>query len=440
MNACKKTQALLFEKADHRVDPSVQTEVDAHLATCPHCKEVFAAWTGAVSRLRALPIEDISSVSERRIENEVLQASRARPRRRRAWLALAAGLAFALGAGWLSLRAKSPPPFARIETLWGSVTLSGAAMSQGAAIAPGGVLDIGGEGEVAVAVGRSAQVRLFGPGRLTLAGSLRAPVLRLDGGRLSLEVAHRQIGESFAVTTAHGRVEVRGTRFVVGYGAQGSYVHVDEGEVAAFRAGLAMPFAVRAGETFSLVEPRPLPPPAAAVAPEQPPCPAPMCSEAGARARRAMRAGNPGRALELVEQAMGQAASCPPEPRCLDELGYLRAEALQQAGRTEAAVAAYRSLNRPGATRAMRQNALYAEALLERHLGHDSDARQSLERAYAASPEGALAEESLAASLELAEPTSAAARALADRYVRRYPHGSAAPRARRILAGAAGPR
>jgi outer membrane protein assembly factor BamD (BamD/ComL family) len=109
---------------------------------------------------------------------------------------------------------------------------------------------------------------------------------------------------------------------------------------------------------------------------------------------------------------------------------------LRQAGRIEAAVAAYRALNRPGATRAMRQNALYAAGLLERRLGRSADARQSFEHAFAASPDGVLAEETLAALLELAQPGSAEARATAERYLARYARGSAAARARRLLSDA----
>jgi ferric-dicitrate binding protein FerR (iron transport regulator) len=442
MNACTKTRALLFENAGGRTGPAVRAELEAHLAICPHCKQVLAAWTWATSQLRALPIGEPSAVSLRRMENEVLRQTQTAPPalpRRRLWLALAAGLILAGGAVALSLRTGTPQPFARIETLWGRVTLSGVAMNRGAAIGPGGVLEIAAEGEASFTVGRAADARLFGPGRVALEGTRRGPRLRLDSGRLAVQLAHRQASESFAVTTAHGRVEVRGTRFVVGYNAQGSYVHVDDGEVAAFRAGAAGPFAVKAGETFSLAI-LPSPEPAPELAPEPRQCPKSSCAEAGARVRKAMRVGNPGRALDLVEQALGQAADCPPEARCLDELGYLRAEPLQQAGRIEAAVAAYRSLNRPGATRAMRQNALYSQALLERRLGHAADARQSFERALAASPEGALAEESMAAWLELLDPASADARAVAGRYWKSFPHGVAATRSRRILSAAPGAR
>jgi ferric-dicitrate binding protein FerR (iron transport regulator) len=452
MNACKQTQALLFEIADGRIAAAERAEVEAHVATCPHCQQVFAAWTPALPRWRGLAPDEPSAVSMRRMENEVLRQvhAAATPRTRRiGWLALAACVGLAALGGVFALRSLAPQPFARIQTLWGRVTLSGVAMTRGAAMGPGGVLEIAAEGEASFLVGRGAEVRLLGPGRVGFDGTARSPRLRLDGGRLAVQIAPRRADESFAVVTAHGRVEVRGTRFVVGYAEPSSYVHVDEGEVAAFRAGDATPFPVKAGDTFWLgraaeAEPEgdkgsPEPSSAPEVAPATAashPCPATRCTEAGLRARKAMRAGTPARAVDLVEQALGQFADCSPSQRCLDELGYLRAEALRLAGRLEAAVGAFRSLNRPGATRAMSQNALYAAAQLERRLGRTADARGSLERAYAAYPDGALAEEALAALLDLLEPASAEARATAERYLARFPQGVAAGRARSILVGA----
>jgi tetratricopeptide (TPR) repeat protein len=257
-----------------------------------------------------------------------------------------------------------------------------------------------------------------------------------------VEISHREVDETFVVATAHGSIEVRGTRFVVGYAEHGSYVHVEEGEVAAFRGGVAGPFAVKAGETFQFVgQPEgaassPTEAPATSIEPRR--CPPPNCSEVAGRARKAMRRGKPAQAIERVEEAlqMQKSGDCPAEPRCLDELGYLRAEALHQAGKIEAAVAAYRALNRSSATRAMRQNALYAAGLLERRLGRSADARQSFEQAFVADPDGALAEEALAGLLELPRPGSAEARAAAERYLTRYPHGVAAVRARRTLSDA----
>jgi hypothetical protein len=443
MNACKKTQALLFEKIDGRVDPALRAEMDAHVAICPHCKQTMVAWASALPRLRSLSTDEISAVSVRRMENEILRqlhgtaAPRSRPT---LWFALAAGLVVAIGVGMISLRSTTSQPLARIQTMWGRVTLSGVAMTKGAAMGPGGVLEIDAEGEAAFLVGRGAEVRLVGPGRVLFDGTTQNPRLRLDSGRIFVQLAHRRADESFHVTTAHGRVEVKGTRFVVGYGVQGSYVHVDDGEVAAFRRGSPEPFAVKAGATFLLkaeIPPEQSPLPAMDPAPPSEPrnCPKSTCGEEGSRARKAMRTGNPLRAIEVVDEALDKAADCAPTSRCLDELGYLRAEALRQAGRLDAAVAAFKSLNRAGATRAMRQNALYAAAQLERRQGRVDDARQSLERAYAANPDGALSEEALAGLFDLLEATGGDARAAAERYLSRFPQGAVAARARRILSG-----
>jgi len=451
MNACRKTQFLLFEKADGRLAAETRAEVDAHASTCPHCQQTFTAWTSALPRLRGQAPEELSAVTLRRMESEILRASRgvARPPSRRTLVfALAAGLALVIGVGVFSLRPKAAQPFARIQSMWGQVTLSGVAMTSGAAVGPGGVLEIASEGEATFLVGRSAEMRLMGPGRVAFDGTTKGPSLRLDSGRVLVQVAHREPDETFHVTTAHGRVEVKGTRFVVGYGAQGSYVHVEEGEVMAYRLGESKPWAVGAGSTFSLkaeksaTEGAPAaqtdssPGPTADPTPGPRSCANPACADESAKVRKAMRAGNAMRAIELVDETLAKFEDCAPTSRCLDELGYLRAEALRQAGRLDGAITAFKSLNRAGATRAMRQNALYAAAQLERTAGRDEAARQSLERAYAVHPDGALSEEALAGLLDL--PVAAGgpgddSRAAAVRYLARFPQGMAASRARRIL-------
>ena len=157
MNACRKTQSLLFEKADGRLAAEVRAEMDAHLAICPHCKQTFASWTSALPRLRSLaPDEispDISEVRLRRMESEIVRDlhSTAQPRARRTFVfALAAGLVLAIGVGVFWARPATSQPFARLQTLWGQVTLSGVAMSKGAVLGPGMVLDIAAEGEAAL--------------------------------------------------------------------------------------------------------------------------------------------------------------------------------------------------------------------------------------------------------------------------------------------------
>jgi hypothetical protein len=443
MNACRKTQALLFESADGQATLAVQAELEAHLGSCASCQQVFSTWTAALPRLRGLAPDELSVVSLRRMENLVLQQVPRKNAPARAWhlsrLAIAAGVALLVGATLWQVLSTRPQPFARIQTTWGRVTLSGVALTKGVVMGPGGVLEIAAEGEAAFQVGRSSEVQLVGPGRVVFAGSAAAPRLHLHSGRLAVQIAHRRAEETFTVLTTQGRVEVRGTRFVVGYGAAGSYVHVDEGQVMAFRQGAGAAVAVQAGETFPLSAEAPTklePPPVALPLVQPPTCSKAACDDVGGRARAAMRVGRPERAIEMVDHALANVAECVPVARCLDELGYLRAEALRQAGSLDAAVRAYKALNNTGTTRAMRQNALYAAAEIERRLGRSADARQSLERAWAAHPDGALAEESLSALLDVLESGSDELRSAAESYLRRYPRGMAAARARRILSGA----
>ena len=82
----------------------------------------------------------------------------------------------------------------------------------------------------------------------------------------------------------------------------------------------------------------------------------------------------------------------------------------------------------------MRQNALYAVAQIERRQGRMAAAAADFERALAAGPRGALHEDALVGAMESARAAGegARARALATRYLREFPHGLAAPAARRL--------
>src|SRR5262249_39916094 len=145
-----------------------------------------------------------------------------------------------------------------------------------------------------------------------------------------------------------------------------------------------------------------------------------VCQGSARAVRAAMRGGDPERALRMITDARRATpdddASCPGRAAaCSDELRVLHAEALNQAGRRDDAVAAYRALGGRGAPEAMRQNALYAAAQIERRQGNLAAATADFERAAAAAPRGALRDEALVGAMESAEAAgdAPAARALA---------------------------
>ncbi|HEX6836792.1 MAG TPA: hypothetical protein VF334_09480, partial [Polyangia bacterium] len=241
-----------------------------------------------------------------------------------------------------------------------------------------------------------------------------------------------------------GRVEVRGTRFVVMAKPVGSWVRVDEGRVTVFDHD-GGEWSVGAGETHEFVVPETPAPirPAAArpvrpAPPERHVCTSPpvACGPLTQAVRLAIGGGAYERAESLVEPALLPRPNCRPLV-CRNELGYLRAEALRSSGHVDEAIAAYKMLDRPDAPSATRQNALYAAAQLERRLGKLAAARGDFDRALAAAPGGALREEAMLGAMETADNAGdhVGAIAAARRYLDTFPKGIGAARARRIVAG-----
>lgn len=446
---CFATESELVSLMDGRLDAAHELAVHAHLETCEDCRRRAALWGRLVPVMRGLAPEPPDLMRARRMEVEIERRLSERPLPRRAPGRVVAWGAFAVAAAAAVVlvarfRGEAIAPasglVARVTSMTGTARAGGVELRTGAALAGDQPIDVDGTASFALA---DASVTIQGPARLTVAGDVAHVALGLERGTLTAEVAHRAAGATFAVRTHEARVEVRGTRFTVQAGVGRSTVAVQEGRVAVF-AGDGSERAVAAGEHVALegaafVADEPQAPPAVEAPPEAAPRPceatAPSCETTARQARASMRAGEAARALRLVEGAMAARLDCVEASAnassCHDELRYLRAEALRQDGRFDAAVTAYKALDHHGAPAAMRQNAFYAAAQLEQRLGRPAAARADFERALTAAPSGALREEALMGAMDSAAAAgeSDVAADLATRYLAAFPNGLGAARA-----------
>ncbi len=459
---CRDVQDAFIDLHDGRLDAASELRVHAHLETCAQCRDRADHWRVLLPAMRALAPPPPTPMRARRMELEIERrlaepvSLSARPRRR--WplytvpFAVAAAAALVL---WLSPRkhepaavASAPPPVA--PALPTFAVLTSAEHPAGENLAAGGRVVLPSGRSATLKLATLASLALVGPAELTLGGDDEHVTLALEGGRLEAEVAHRRPGQTFVVAFPQGRVEVRGTRFVVMAKPVGSWVRVDEGRVAVFdRDGGE--WSVGAGETHELAAPEtPAPVRPAVALPVRRAAPAPRhvcssppvsCGRLTQAVRLAIGGGAYARAESLVEPALRPRPNCRPLV-CRNELGYLRAEALRESGRLDEAIAAYKMLDDPGAPSATRQNALYAAAQLERRLGKLAAARSDFERALTAAPGGALREEAMLGAMEAADRAGdhVAAVTAARRYLDAFPKGIGAAQARRLVgAGRAGP-
>lgn len=449
---CREVQDAFADLHDGRLDAASELRVHAHLESCARCREHAAHWSALLPAMRALVPPPPTPMRARRMELEIERrlaepvSRSARPRRR--WplygLPFAVAAAAALVLGLLPRKheptavvsvpapiAPAPPAFA---------VLTSTEKPAGERLAAGSRVVVPTGRRATLQLASLASLALVGPAALTLGGDDQHVTLALDEGRLEAEVAHRRPGQTFVVAFPQGRVEVRGTRFVVMAKPAGSWVRVDEGRVAVFDHD-GGEWSVGAGETHDFAAPR-VPAPVRPAAPQPPHvCASPpvSCGPLTQAVRAAIRGGAYERAESLIEPALRPRPNCRPLV-CRNELGYLRAEALRESGRLDEAVAAYKMLDHRDAPSATRQNALYAAAQLERRLGKLAAARSDFDRALAAAPGGALREEAMLGAMEAADRAGdhVGAVAAARRYLDAFPNGIGAAQARRLVASERG--
>jgi ferric-dicitrate binding protein FerR (iron transport regulator) len=457
---CAEVEARFVDVVDGRLDPADTVRFHAHIEGCAACRERAALWSGLVPRLRDAEPPGPDAMATRRMQVEVERrlagTVAASPARQwRPWWAPAFGLVAAAAgiAIWLGIGTPERMPatvgYAAFRTLSGDVRIGDQPLQPAARVPVGAPIVLATGAAVELALDDGAALHVDGPGQLALDGSAHDVAVRLTKGKLDATVTHRRTGATFAVITHDLRVAVRGTTFSVVAADAGSRVAVSEGQVEV-RSKDGRTSLVSAGDSFdstvaeddSAFAPAPTP----AETDRAPGCADVVRScQATARAVRAsMRAGEPERALRLIADARRAPragdASCPRGAgACDDELLYLHAETLNQARRLDEAVAAYRALDRRGGPAAMRQNALYAAAQIERRQGHLAAAATDFERASAAAPRGALHEEALLGAMESAQAAGdpARARTLAARYLEEYPRGLGAAAARKLAGNGA---
>ena len=457
---CAEAEAVFLDDLDGRLDPAASLRLHAHLESCAACRERAALWGWLTPELRRAEPAPLNALAARRMQVEVERRLAApdltprEPRRPGLWIpalvtAMAAAAAIAVGlhgAGRpAAVAPAAPATYATVARVRGRLATTAGPLDAQAPVPAGQPLALADGAEAELALPRGTTLTVAGPAHLQLDGTAAATAVRLQDGRLTAAVAHRLPGETFAVVTGDLRVVVKGTRFSVTAGAPGSRVAVEEGAVVVeFADGRTR--SVAAGESAS-TEP---PAPAASAAPDRAPrpliqsdaCPAAAqsCQDTAEAVRAGMRGGDTGRALRILAERGRAIVELDPRcgghafSACQDDLRYLRAEALNQAGRLDEAVAAYRALDRRGAPAAMKQNALYAAAQIERRRGRNQSARADYERAIGAAPRGGLREEAFIGAMESADAGGdrSRARALARRYLAEFPRGLATASATRL--------
>jgi len=212
MSDCERSWELEIYR-EGRLGPKDARSFERHLKACSECKSRSECYERLRVLAGAIGQDGPNELTMRRLRTRILRdvATGATPREPRAWtrVAMAAGLALAVGGGavWLVDGKRAPKVAAPVAAT---------TAAQGAA-----PVDRMAGTVAAMADARWTQARRDGVERVTL-----------DDGTLTVHVRPQRFGERFLVVMPDGELEVRGTTFAVTVaGGATTRVRVDEGVV-----------------------------------------------------------------------------------------------------------------------------------------------------------------------------------------------------------------
>ncbi|MHB8875037.1 MAG: FecR domain-containing protein [Myxococcaceae bacterium] len=358
-------------------EPGAQPGIEAHLASCPGCRQALARFRAARGVLgEAVPPPQPAEARRQAIAAALRAARSAGPEPTRArWRALMAGAALAATAAGVFLFSRpAAPPAAPGWAVLVSGELGEGALSVGSgqALTGNGAFEVPGGREAELRLSDGTQIRASAGTRFA-ARPGRGTRFALQSGQLDFSVMPQPADAPFELETGEAVVRVIGTRFRVTrsrtpLGASFTVVTVEQGivEVRSLATGRVARLTV--GESITVPPPDApaadglaAPAPDAgtapsAVEPRQPVRrPPPTLAEIRAR----IRAGRLSEARSLIARARAGAPGIDPA-----ELAVVEAEATLSEGRRRAAIDAYLAVVRRFPSTPQAEESLFAAGSL----------------------------------------------------------------------------
>lgn len=365
--SCSRARSFLAGRAAG-LDESQRLFLEDHLAECAECRVEARALSLARDILGdgfELDSKSRSRVFSRAFSEAKAPGGSRASMRSRVWPLAAAAALFALVAGasvtlYPRTRARLasvPAPELganvwRPHVLSGRVTVGGRELEKGEVVADGAELVSTARAVVQLGTARVA----LDPGT-RISWNEKDASVRLDTGRVELEVVHRKV-RAFSVLTDEMRVDVVGTRFAV----TRHEVSVGAGRVRVTRLADSSLRELGPGERFDLGTSASggiLPNDDTGRGTEKAPV---NVSAILASARRELSAGRVDRARAEVQRALGGS----PTPAQTAEANSLLAECALVAGDSKSAQAGYAKVARENAGTPAGETAAYAAARLEK--------------------------------------------------------------------------